>query len=207
MNRQTRIFFLAGAAGQIECALDLPEGVPRGIALIAHPHPLFGGTMDNKVVATLDRAFVGLGFAVARMNFRGVGQTQGQHDEGRGETDDMALLLAHMKQQYPGLPIVLGGFSFGTFVQAHLQQRMTAQGEPPERLILISATAGKWNPPAVPENTILVHGESDETILLSDVLDWARPQDIPVIVIPGGDHLFNRKLHHLRQIVTSTWRA
>lgn len=206
MNRQTKTFFLTGAAGQIECALDVPEGAPRGIALVAHPHPLFGGTMENKVVATLDRAFVGVGYVVARMNFRGVGLTQGQHDEGRGETDDMALLLAHMKQLYPGLPVALGGFSFGTYVQAQLQQRMAAQGEPPERMILISATAGKWNPPPVPENTILVHGEIDDTILLADVLEWARPQDIPVIVIPGGDHLFNRKLHHLRQIVASAWR-
>ncbi|MBS1187514.1 MAG: alpha/beta hydrolase [Burkholderiaceae bacterium] len=207
MNRHTKIFFLAGAAGQIECALDLPENAPRGIALIAHPHPLYGGTMDNKVVATLGRAFVGVGFAVARMNFRGVGQTQGQHDQGRGETDDMALLLTYMKQQYPGLPVVLGGFSFGTFVQASLQQRLTEQGEPAERLILISATAGKWSPPPVPANTILVQGDMDDTILLKDVLDWARPQDIPVIVVPGCDHLFNRKLHHLRQIVTDTWRA
>ncbi|MBS1169390.1 MAG: alpha/beta hydrolase [Burkholderiaceae bacterium] len=207
MNRHTQIFFLAGAAGQIECALDLPESAPRGIALIAHPHPLYGGTMDNKVVATLGRAFIGVGFAVARMNFRGVGQTQGQHDQGRGETDDMALLLTYMKQQYPGLPVVLGGFSFGTFVQASLQQRLTAQGEPVERLILVSATAGKWSPPPVPSNTILVQGDMDDTILLKDVLDWARPQDIPVIVVPGCDHLFNRKLHHLRQIVTDTWRA
>jgi len=207
MIRQTPKFFLAGAAGNIECALDLPESAPVGVVLLAHPHPLFGGTMENKVVQTLNRAFLALGYAVARMNFRGVGQTEGTHDEGRGETDDMALLLAHMKQQYPSLPIILGGFSFGTYVQSHLQLRMAAQGEPPTRMILISATAGKWDPVNVPENTILVQGESDDTILLSDVLDWARPQDIPVIVIPGGDHLFNRKLHHLRNIVTSMFRT
>lgn len=205
MNRKTQYFFLNGAAGQLECALDLPEAEPKGVALVAHPHPLFGGTMENKVVQTLDRAFVACGYAVARMNFRGVGQSQGKHDEGRGETDDMAILLAHMKQLYPSLPIYLGGFSFGTYIQAQLQARMAANGEPPERMILVSATAGKWDPPSVPSNTILVHGEHDDVILLHDVLNWARPQDIPVIVIPGGDHLFNRKLHHLRQIVTAHW--
>ncbi len=205
MNRKTQYFFLHGAAGQLECALDLPETEPKGVALVAHPHPLFGGTMENKVVQTLDRAFVALGYVVARMNFRGVGQSQGQHDEGHGETDDMALLLAHMKQQYPSLPVSLAGFSFGTYIQAQLQARMEKQGEPPVRMILVSATAGKWDPPAVPENTVLVHGENDEVILLSDVLDWARPQDIPVIVIPGCDHLFNRKLPHLREIVTTYW--
>ena len=207
MNRQTQTFFLTGAAGQIQCALDLPESAPIGIALVAHPHPLFGGTMENKVVQTIDRAFVGLGYAVARMNFRGVGKSEGVHDEGRGETDDMALLLAHMKQQYPSLPVVLGGFSFGTFVQAQLQLRMAEQGEPPSRMILVSVTAGKWDPPSVPENTILIHGEKDDVVLLPNVLDWARPQDLPVIVIPDCDHLFNRKLHHLRNIVTGAFRT
>ena len=206
MIRQTQKFFLPGTAGNIECALDLPEVAPIGIALIAHPHPLHGGTMDNKVVQTLNRAFVAHGYAVARLNFRGVGQTQGLHDEGRGETDDAALLLAYMKQQYPGLPVALAGFSFGTFVQACLQQRLAAQGEPLPRMVLVSPTAGKWTPPNVPADTILIQGEADDTILMSDVLNWARPQDIPVIVVPGCDHLFNRKLHHLRNLVATLFR-
>ena len=89
---------------------------------------------------------------------------------------------------------------------AQLQQRMADQGQPPSRMILVSVTAGKWDPPNVPEHTILIHGEKDDVVLLPDVLDWARPQDIPVIVIPGGDHLFNSKLHHLRNIVTGMLR-
>ena len=206
MIRQTQKFLLPGAAGNIECALDLPESAPLAIALIAHPHPLYGGTMENKVVQTLNRAFASLGYAVARMNFRGVGQTQGKHDDGHGETDDMALLLAYMKQEFPSLPVVLAGFSFGTVVQANLQLRMAAQGERC-RMILVSPTAGKWEPPAVPADTVLVQGEIDDTILLKDALAWARPQDIPVIVIPDGDHLFNRKLHHLRNIVTTMFRV
>ncbi len=209
MNVRTQRFFIAGAAGQIECALDLPEpeqfAAPRGIALIAHPHPLYGGTMDNKVTQTLARAFVALGYAAARMNFRGVGKSAGTYDEGRGETDDMAALLTHMRQQFPGMAIALAGFSFGTFVQAQLQQRLTEQQAPAERLVLVGCAAGKWAMPAVPANTILIHGEHDDTIPLTNVLDWARPQDLPVIVIPGADHFFHRKLQHIKNFVVEMW--
>ena len=209
MNVHTQRFSLTGAAGPIECALDLPDAAqfaaPRGIALIAHPHPLYGGTMDNKVTQTLARAFVGLGYASARMNFRGVGASAGTHDEGAGETDDMALLLAHMRRLYPGVPLALAGFSFGTFVQAQLQQRLQAEGEPAERLVLIGSAAGKWAMPSIPANSILIHGENDDTIPLAAVLDWVRPQDVPVIVIPGADHFFHRKLQHIKNLVTEMW--
>jgi uncharacterized protein len=194
-----------GTAGALQCALDLPESAPRGLALVAHPHPLYGGTMDNKVTQTLVRAFVALGYAAVRMNFRGVGKSEGVHDAGLGETDDMALLLAHMQQQYPGLPVALAGFSFGTFVQSQLQQRLIEQGHPAERLVLVGTAAGKWAVPTVPANTILIHGELDDTIPLSDVLDWARPQDLPVIVIPGADHFFHRKLQHIKNFVVEMW--
>lgn len=205
MNKSTKKFFIAGKAGALECVLNLPETVPRGIALVAHPHPLYGGTMDNKVTQTLARCFVKLGYAAARMNFRGVGGSEGAHDEGLGETDDMALLLAHVEQEYPGLPLALAGFSFGTFVQAQLQQRLIASGAPAERLVLVGSAAGKWAMPAIPANTILIHGELDDTIPLSQVYDWLRPQDIPVIVIPGADHFFHRKLQHIKQLVAEMW--
>ena len=205
MNAHTQRFSLSGAAGALECALDLPQDAPRGIALVAHPHPLYGGTMDNKVTQTLARAFVAIGYAAVRMNFRGVGKSEGKHDAGRGETDDMELLLTHMRQQYPGLPVALSGFSFGTVVQAQLQQRLTEQGTPAERLVLVGTAAGKWTLPDVPANTIVIHGEQDETIPLSYVLDWARPQDLPVIVIPGADHFFHRKLQHIKNFVVEMW--
>lgn len=205
MNPQTRYFSLHGAAGALECALDLPESAPRGIALVAHPHPLFGGSMDNKVAQTLARAFVALGYATARMNFRGVGKSEGEHDAGRGETDDMALLLEYMQKEYPGLPVALSGFSFGTFVQSQLQQRLAAQGQPAERLVLVGTAAGKWPIPNVPANTILIHGELDDTIPLSNVLDWARPQELPILVIPGADHFFHRKLQHIKNFVVEIW--
>lgn len=206
MNSHTKKFSISGAAGALECALDLPPDAPRGIALVAHPHPLYGGTMDNKVTQTLARAFIALGYVAVRMNFRGVGDSAGVHDEGHGETDDMALLLAHMRQQYPDLPLALSGFSFGTFVQSQLQQRLIAQGTPAERLVLVGTAAGKWAVPSVPANTILIHGELDDTIPLKDVFDWARPQDLPVIVIPGADHFFHRKLQHIKNFVVELWR-
>jgi alpha/beta superfamily hydrolase len=210
MNAHTQPLALAGAVGALECALDAPDAVqfptPRGIALIGHPHPLYGGTMDNKVVHTLARAFVSIGYVAVRMNFRGVGASAGVHDDGHGETDDMALLHAEMTARHPGLPVALAGFSFGTFVQAQLQQRLEAGGTPAERLVLVGCAAGKWPMPPVPANTILIHGEVDDTIPLADVFDWARPQDLPVIVIPGADHFFHRKLQHIKTFLVEMWR-
>jgi uncharacterized protein len=211
MNAQTQYFFLHSPAGQIECALDLPDpdkvSAPRGIALVAHPHPLYGGTMNNKVVHTLARAFTTLGYAAARMNFRGVGQSGGMHDEGRGEVDDMAILLRHMQQQYPDVPVALAGFSFGTFVQARLHHRLAEQQEPVERLVLVGCAAGKWPIPDVPADTIVIHGEQDDTIPLTAVFDWARPQTLPVMVIPGADHFFNLKLQHIKNLVVERWHC
>lgn len=209
MNAQTEHFSLQGAAGNLQCALDRPDtethAAPIGLALVAHPHPLYGGTMDNKVAQTLARAFTALGYVAVRMNFRGVGKSEGNHDAGMGETDDMELLLTAMRVRFPDLPLALAGFSFGTFVQARLQQRLQENGKPAERLALVGAAAGKWDMPAIPANTILVHGELDETIPLSAVLDWLRPQDIPVTVIPGADHFFHRRLHHIKQHIISMW--
>ena len=206
MNKQSQKFYLTGHAGKMECLLDEPEGQPRGIALVAHPHPLYGGTMDNKVAQTLARTFVGLGYATARFNFRGVGESEGTYDDGRGEVDDMEVMLEHMLKEYPGLPFTLSGFSFGTFVQAQLQQRLEAQGRPAERLVLVGTAAGKWPMPPVPPDTILIHGELDDTITLTQVFDWARPLDIPVTVIPGADHFFHRKLVHIKNLVAQMWR-
>ena len=206
MNKFSHKFTLDGQAGKMQCILDLPEEAPRGIALVAHPHPLYGGTMENKVAQTLARTFVTLGYATARFNFRGVGESEGVHDEGRGEVDDMETMYRHMTKEYPGLPVALSGFSFGTFVQAQFQQRLIAQGTPAERLVLVGTAAGKWAMPEVPLDTILIHGELDDTIPLQDVFAWARPLDIPVTVIPGADHFFHRKLGHIKNLVVQMWR-
>jgi alpha/beta superfamily hydrolase len=206
MNKQSEKFTLVGAAGNMECVLDLPGDAPRGIALVAHPHPLYGGTMDNKVAQTLARTFVNLGYVAVRFNFRGVGASEGVHDHGHGETDDMEIMLAHVRAKFPGLPVALSGFSFGTFVMSQLHQRLAARGDAAERLVLVGAAAGKWAMADVPADSILIHGELDETIPLKDVFEWARPQDIPVIVIPGADHFFHRKLGHIKNLVTQLWR-
>lgn len=205
MNKNSHKFYLTGPAGRMECLLDLPDTAPRGIALVAHPHPLYGGTMENKVAQTLARTFVALGYATARFNFRGVGESEGVHDDGRGEVDDMAVMMAYMQGQYPGLPVALSGFSFGTFVQAQFQQRLIAEGRPAERLALVGTAAGKWPMPPVPPDTILIHGELDDTITLAQVFDWVRPLGIPVIVIPGAGHFFHGKLNVLKNLIIQMW--
>ena len=206
MNIHSHKFTLDGHAGKMQCLLDLPDSEPRGIALVAHPHPLYGGTMENKVAQTLARTFVNMGYAAARFNFRGVGESEGVHDDGSGEVDDMAIMYEHMRARYPDLPVTLTGFSFGTFVQAQFQQRLIAEGRPAERLVLVGTAAGKWPMPPVPQDSILIHGELDDTITLQEVYDWARPLDIPVIVIPGADHFFHRKLGHIKNLVAQMWR-
>ena len=197
MRASTRRQFIAGPAGRIECAVDEPQGDARGVALIAHPHPLFGGTLDNKVVQTLARAFVELGYAAWRPNFRGVGQTEGTHDEGRGELEDLHALVRQLAPQ----ALVLAGFSFGAAVVGQLAERVK-----PERLVLVGLGITRLPVPHVPADTLVIHGENDETVPLSAVLDWARPQDLPVVLVPGADHFFHRKLHILRTIVQSNWK-
>ena len=203
MSPQTQRLFLAGAAGRIELALDWPSAAPRGIAFIAHPHPLYGGTMDNKVVTTLARAFLALGWLAVRKNFRGVGGSEGVHDSGAGETEDFLQVVEQVPglaevapRLAPGLPVAYAGFSFGSFVASR-----AAELRPPRRLVLVGCAAGKWQMPRVSPETILIHGELDETIPLVDVYDWARPQDLPVIVMPGADHFFHRRLTQLKRLL------
>jgi alpha/beta superfamily hydrolase len=201
MRASTRREFVAGPAGRIECAVDSPEGdargVARGVALIAHPHPLFGGSLDNKVVQTLARALLELGYETWRPNFRGVGQTEGVHDEGRGELEDLAAVLNHIRRE----KFILAGFSFGASLVAKL-----AEKEKPEWLVLVGVGITRIMAPAVPAGTLVIHGENDDTVPLAAVLDWARPQELPVVVVPGADHFFHRKLHILRALVQGNWR-
>jgi alpha/beta superfamily hydrolase len=197
MRAATRRETVRGPAGGIECAVDEPQGAARGVALIAHPHPLFGGTLDNKVVQTLARALVELGYAAWRPNFRGVGASEGRHDEGRGEVDDLAAVIEHLRAERP----VLAGFSFGAAMQAKLAARVA-----PERLVLVGLAMSRLEVPGVPPGTLVVHGELDETVPLAAVMDWARPQELPVLVVPGADHFFHRKLSALKIAVTANWK-
>ena len=203
MPSSTRRELIAGPAGKLECAVDEPEGrTSRGVALVAHPHPLFGGTLDNKVTQALARAFVELGYTAWRPNFRGVGASEGAHDEGRGELDDLAAVVAYTKSEKP----VLAGFSFGAAIQARLAQKLAKEGKAPSRMALVGVAVKHFEAPPVPADTIVIHGEEDTTVLLADVLAWARPQDLPVVVVPGADHFFHRRLHILRAIVQNNWK-
>ena len=202
MRAATRREHIAGPAGRIECALDAPETAPAGIALIAHPHPLFGGTLDNKVVQTLARALLERGYLALRPNFRGVGASEGAYDEGRGEVDDLAAVIAWAQREFGDLPLALAGFSFGAAMQARFAQRVA-----PRRMLLVGVAVDNFEVPPVPAGTLLIHGERDETVPLASVLDWARPQELPVLVVPGADHFFHRKLQVLREIVRYNWHA
>jgi len=192
VRASTRKEFVAGGAGRIECAVDSPEGPLKGHALIAHPHPLFGGTNDNKVVQTLARACVDVGYEAWRPNFRGVGASEGAHDEGRGELEDLAAIVKHLQPER----LVLAGFSFGAGVQVMLAQRVKC-----EKLIVVGVAVTRFQLPDAPAGTLVIHGENDETVPLATVLDWARPQDLPVVLIPGADHFFHRKLQPIRTLV------
>jgi hypothetical protein len=199
-----------GGVGRIELALDWPVSALQGIAYIGHPHPLYGGTLDNKVVATIARTFAGLGWLAVRLNFRGVGASIGTHDEGSGETEDFLHLIDAVPQlpavtpRLPAqLPIAIAGFSFGSFVAARAAQRLAASRRAVKYMVLIGAAAGKWPMPNVAREALVIHGELDETIPLADVLDWARPQDLPVVVVPGADHFFHRRLGLLKRLISA----
>jgi alpha/beta superfamily hydrolase len=205
MNAGTRITGIEGPAGRIDTALDRPDGLPvRGIAVIAHPHPLFGGTRDNKVVQTIARALLGLGMVCWRPDFRGVGASEGVHDEGRGETEDLLAVVAAARAAQPqgdALPLVLAGFSFGSFVQSRVARRLVQAGRPAARLVFVGTAASRFEVEPVPADTLVIHGEVDDTVPLSAVLDWARPQELPVVVYPGADHFFHRRLTGLKQLL------
>jgi len=215
MRPQVQRLQVAGPVGPIELALEIPELAPStppaGLALIGHPHPLYGGALENKVTVTLARAFLALGWVAARPNFRGVGASAGVHDHGDGETAD----FLHLVEAVPRLPacaglfdapagpppLALAGFSFGSFVAARAAQALAARGRAVQALVLVGTAAGKWPMPPVDPGALIIHGEVDDTIPLAHVLDWARPLGLPVIVLPGADHFFHRRLTDLKRIV------
>ena len=197
---------VAGPVGRIEVVLDWPDGdSPVGVAHIAHPHPLYGGSLDNKVVSTLARVFASLGWLAVRSNFRGVGATEGRHDDGRGEFDDLMHLISIPWLQdgasSGGLPLALAGFSFGSFVVAQAAAQLQKQGAPARHVVLVGAAAGNWPLPDVDPGSLVVHGELDETIPLPDVFTWARRCAVPVVVVPGGEHFFHGRLPILKNLV------
>jgi alpha/beta superfamily hydrolase len=221
MNVGTRVLRIPGPVGDIDCALDLPPGGrPGAVAVIAHPHPLHGGTRDNKVVQTIVRALLQVGCACWRPNFRGIGATAGAFDEGRGETEDLLAVVAHAADDESArhlvapAPLYLAGFSFGSFVQAQVAQRLLAAGQAArdeetapgarfhlEPMILVGTAASRFPVPPVGPDAVVIHGESDDVVPLAAVMDWARPQNLPVVVLPGAGHFFHGRLTQVKSLI------
>ena len=205
-SASTRLF-IAGPAGKLEVLVDTPDGTPRGVAVVAHPHPSQGGTAEHKIPQLLARALQAHGFLTLRPNYRGVGQSEGEYDEGNGETDDVLAVIRHVQAEHAALPLALAGFSFGAFIQTRAAERLVAANEPIAHLILTGMPAGalsetlSYDTPVVPANALIVHGESDERVPLANVFNWARPQELPVVVLPGAGHFFTGKLQGLKRVV------
>jgi alpha/beta superfamily hydrolase len=205
MNFHTERITLRGAAGEIEALRDTAAGgISKGVAVIAHPHPLFGGTMTNKVVQTMARAFAQCGWTAVRFNFRGVGASQGSHDDGRGELDDLLAVIEQVAPVQTTPALALAGFSFGSFVTSHAVERLW-EARTIEKLVLVGVAASRFAVAPIPSalhlQTLVLHGEKDDTVPLSDVLDWARPQSLPVLVAPGVEHFFHGQLPLLKNLV------
>ncbi len=220
----------SGPAGAIETRIDAPAH-PRGLALVCHPHPLFGGANTNKVVHTLAKTLAALGYLALRPNFRGVGASAGTHTHGQAETDDMLALIAQAQAQFgdtlPGktsagktsagesstdeIPLVLAGFSFGGYVITRVAATLTAAGRPIERIVLVAPATGRiagdreYTTAAVDSRSLVIHGAQDDTVPLANVLAWAEPQNLPIVVIPGADHFFHGRLQTIRDIVRRAW--
>ncbi len=200
MNSRTLRQTVAGPAGAIECAVDSPAGVPLGVAVVCHPHPLHGGTLDNKVVQTLARAYLQLGWQTVRFNFRGIGASEGTWDDGVGEVDDALAVIAVHRSAQGADAFMLAGFSFGAYVASQAAARLPAPDKP-QRLVLVGPSTQKQVMASVPADTLVIHGEVDEVVPLSATLDWARPQSLPVVVFPGVGHFFHGQLALLKSVV------
>lgn len=206
MNPKTDHQTWPGLAGDVEVSIDRPAHPAQGLAVIAHPHPLFGGTKDNKVVQTLARAFLDLGHVTVRFNFRGVGHSAGVHDHGLGESQDLVDLIhrarhALLPEDLQDKPVALAGFSFGAFVCTLAAEKLTQAGTPPGKMLLVGPATSRFRLAQVPNDTLVIHGEVDDTVPLQSVLDWAGPQNLSVLVVPGVEHFFHGRLPQLKALV------
>lgn len=199
MNSQTQRASIAGPAGVLQCAIDEPAEAVRGVMVVCHPHPLHGGTMDNKVVQTVARAGLQQGLRTVRFNFRGIGESAGAWDAGQGEVDDALAVIAAYRDAL--LPLWLAGFSFGGYVASQAAARLATQGTPATGLVLVGPATRNFEVATVPEGTLVIHGEADDVVPLQATLDWARPQSLPVVVVPGVGHFFHGQLPLLKSLV------
>lgn len=190
-------FSLIGSAGHLEGIAHVPDSVIRTIAVVAHPLPTMGGTMENKVSVTLAKTFAELGCVVLRFNFRGVEGSAGEFTGGDGEEQDMLAVVEYAQEQFgTEFPLLLAGFSFGGYVAARAASKLH-----PQHLVLAAPAVGRFAMPEVAANTLVIHGERDDVVPLADAFDWARPQHLPMVVLPEAGHFFHGRLTQLRDIV------
>lgn len=195
--------FIQGPVGKIEVFVDHPHGEVKGFAVVCHPHPLQGGTPQHKVPTLLAQIFLEQGCVVYRPSFRGSGQSEGVHQDGFGETDDILEVIKHVRALYKGLPFYVGGFSFGAHVMAKAYHALPDEIKPRQVILcgLPTATVDglrNYVTPAIKGDILFVHGEADPTTLLSDLITWAKPQRHIITVLPGANHFFTGYLKQLR---------
>lgn len=194
---------IAGAAGDIELIVDLPAAAPRAVAVCCHPHPLFGGTLTNKVIHTVARSFTAQGAAAVRFNFRGVGASQGAHDDGIGETDDLVTVAEWARSRWPGLPLWLGGFSFGSYVALRGAARLA-----PALLVTVAPPVGRWDFSSIAAPTcpwLVVQGSEDELVPAAGVVAWAQALQpaVRIAMLDGATHFFHGRLHELQDAASA----
>lgn len=185
-----------GPDGKIEVVINDPGPARRGIALVAHPHPLHGGSMDNKVVQTVADTLFELGYVAVRPNFRGVGQSEGSYDHGKGEVEDMLATASFVLPKYPDLPLILAGFSFGAYVQCQVCRALS-----PQRVVLIGPAVNLFEFGTVPSGVVVIHGEKDVLVPLDAVQAWSAPLNVQMEIVAGADHFFHRKLSALKRTI------
>ena len=201
--------WLQGKVGRIEALRDTPEGVSKGTVFVCHPYSLAGGNMDHKVVKTLAQAFVEQGWTAIRFNMRGVGKTEGVYDDGIGEAED---LLAIMEAMAPTGALALAGFSFGTHVICQAASRIADVWQRPvSHLVLVGTATSRFAMQPIPaawhERALLIHGENDDTVPINTTLDWCRPQNLPLLVVPQGGHFFHGQQGLLKHLVLRHLRS
>jgi alpha/beta superfamily hydrolase len=211
-KHHTEPCLFSGPAGDLEGLVDFPEGAPTAVAVVCHPNPVQGGSMQNKVAYILARAFNDMGAITLRFNFRGVGKSVGTFDDGVGETGDALAGIDWLMAQYPGLPLWLGGFSFGGYVALRAQsqrpvQRLVTVAPAVQRFLSVASstqhpTFNPFPPPACP--WLLVQGDADDVVPPKEVLDWAEALAHPpqLAVLAGAGHFFHGRLNELREAVT-----
>jgi uncharacterized protein len=198
---------IEGPAGALEARVEEGSDREAPYALVCHPHPVFGGTMDNKVVTTVARALNACGMPTIRFNFRGIGASAGRYDDGRGETEDAAAVAAWGARRFGARGVVLAGFSFGAYVALRLAQTL-----PPARLILIAPPVGRFEfaPLAAPHCPwLIVQGDVDDVVDPKAVREWAdsQPQKGRLLMLAGVGHFFHGHLVELRDAIETEIRS